>query len=109
MAGAFLLALPAVGFLTLMWPYRHMPGQKIAHVVAEPVRWSWTVLRKLLITRDFGMLLLGCVVPFSIAQVGLLTYRSEEHTSELQSLMRISYAVFCLKNTKLTISNHYNA
>src|SRR3546814_5676427 len=32
-------------------------------------------------------------------------YRSEEHTSELQSLMRISYAVFCLKkknNTTLT-------
>src|SRR3546814_108341 len=27
-------------------------------------------------------------------------YRSEEHTSELQSLMRISYAVFCLKTTK---------
>src|SRR3546814_6956361 len=27
--------------------------------------------------------------------------RSEEHTSELQSLMRISYAVFCLKNTKI--------
>src|SRR3546814_10048773 len=26
--------------------------------------------------------------------------RSEEHTSELQSLMRISYAVFCLTNTK---------
>src|SRR3546814_6630037 len=26
------------------------------------------------------------------------TFRSEEHTSELQSLMRISYAVFCLKN-----------
>src|SRR3546814_1581940 len=93
------------------------------------------------------MLLAGCVIPFSIAQVGLLTYalplymdahgagsasvgrilmlygfcviyfgpwmgrvadrsaykknwivlRSEEHTSELQSLIRISYAVFCLK------------
>src|SRR3546814_5729346 len=28
--------------------------------------------------------------------------RSEEHTSELQSLMRTSYAVFCLKNKKLT-------
>src|SRR3546814_6780185 len=27
-------------------------------------------------------------------------HRSEEHTSELQSLMRISYAVFCLKQTK---------
>src|SRR3546814_8145223 len=29
-------------------------------------------------------------------------YRSEEHTSELQSLMRISYAVFCLKKKKST-------
>src|SRR3546814_8678276 len=28
--------------------------------------------------------------------------RSEEHTSELQSLMRISYAVFCLKNKQIT-------
>src|SRR3546814_3920737 len=28
-------------------------------------------------------------------------YRSEEHTSELQSLMRISYAVFCLKKKKI--------
>src|SRR3546814_6336124 len=32
--------------------------------------------------------------------------RSEEHTSELQSLMRISYAVFCLKNKKNTHINH---
>src|SRR3546814_7459949 len=31
--------------------------------------------------------------------------RSEEHTSELQSLMRISYAVFCLKNKKPTHQN----
>src|SRR3546814_2480108 len=29
--------------------------------------------------------------------------RSEEHTSELQSLMRISYSVFCLKKTKQTV------
>src|SRR3546814_4364668 len=33
---------------------------------------------------------------------GLATMRSEEHTSELQSLMRISYAVFCLKKKKET-------
>src|SRR3546814_3516054 len=32
------------------------------------------------------------------------TARSEEHTSELQSLMRISYAVFCLKKKKHTIT-----
>src|SRR3546814_6051994 len=30
------------------------------------------------------------------------TMRSEEHTSELQSLMRISYAVFCLKQKRIT-------
>src|SRR3546814_5575130 len=30
-------------------------------------------------------------------RIGARYYRSEEHTSELQSLMRISYAVFCLK------------
>src|SRR3546814_7169706 len=35
-----------------------------------------------------------------------LHYRSEEHTSELQSLMRISYAVFCLKQKITTIKHH---
>src|SRR3546814_1297114 len=33
--------------------------------------------------------------------------RSEEHTSELQSLMRISYAVFCLKKKKTNKNNKY--
>src|SRR3546814_4457039 len=32
----------------------------------------------------------------------LVAFRSEEHTSELQSLMRISYAVFCLKKKNYT-------
>src|SRR3546814_6960999 len=41
---------------------------------------------------------------YNDAAVGLfLQFRSEEHTSELQSLMRISYAVFCLKKTKIDI------
>src|SRR3546814_6645819 len=34
--------------------------------------------------------------------------RSEEHTSELQSLMRISYAVFCLKKKKTFLHIHYS-
>src|SRR3546814_10564677 len=34
-------------------------------------------------------------------------HRSEEHTSELQSLMRISYAVFCLKKKKYKYQLHY--
>src|SRR3546814_1779516 len=36
-----------------------------------------------------------------------LEARSEEHTSELQSLMRISYAVFCLKKKKTNTSQSY--
>src|SRR3546814_4514937 len=44
--------------------------------------------------------------------LALIFWRSEEHTSELQSLMRISYAVFCLKKKKymynlVTIVNLY--
>src|SRR3546814_2079821 len=40
-------------------------------------------------------------------EAGRIAERSEEHTSELQSLMRISYAVFCLKKkTKFIISTH---
>src|SRR3546814_2540383 len=35
-----------------------------------------------------------------------LRQRSEEHTSELQSLMRISYAVFCLKKKRTTKHTH---
>src|SRR3546814_5555608 len=38
--------------------------------------------------------------------VALSPDRSEEHTSELQSLMRISYAVFCLKKKKTSKSPH---
>src|SRR3546814_4205604 len=37
--------------------------------------------------------------------VTFFTSRSEEHTSELQSLMRISYAVFCLKKKKIERNN----
>src|SRR3546814_8133248 len=41
-------------------------------------------------------------LPTPAHQVGHRAQRSEEHTSELQSLMRISYAVFCLKKKKQT-------
>src|SRR3546814_7122602 len=45
-----------------------------------------------------------CSSPAVTRSMSLPAVRSEEHTSELQSLMRISYAVFCLKkktNTKI--------
>src|SRR3546814_6208206 len=39
----------------------------------------------------------------TLTGLSVLLQRSEEHTSELQSLMRISYAVFCLKKKKIHI------
>src|SRR3546814_3648046 len=51
---------------------------------------------------QFGMTVVVAVL-LSLAVARLITpmiARSEEHTSELQSLMRISYAVFCLKKKK---------
>src|SRR3546814_4697701 len=38
---------------------------------------------------------------------GIFESRSEEHTSELQSLMRISYAVFCLKKKTNSVTSSY--
>src|SRR3546814_7825561 len=42
-----------------------------------------------------------------VSSTACIPRRSEEHTSELQSLMRISYAVFCLKKTNKQTSNCY--
>src|SRR3546814_6317445 len=44
----------------------------------------------------------------SRSNTSLHTFRSEEHTSELQSLMRISYAVFCLKQTNIQKDRKYH-
>src|SRR3546814_8214924 len=49
---------------------------------------------------DTASLIDGYVVPVI---VWIKYFRSEEHTSELQSLMRISYAVFCLKKNNITL------
>src|SRR3546814_1095572 len=56
---------------------------------------------------------LVCAIKYGAVRSDPADDRSEEHTSELQSLMRISYDVFCLKkkttNTKHTlIPNHQN-
>src|SRR3546814_4760767 len=52
-----------------------------------PVHLSWLALTA------FAILLIFASDAMGMADI----WRSEEHTSELQSLMRISYAVFCLK------------
>src|SRR3546814_4886422 len=85
-------------------------GPEILHNDAEVDRWDvgqprWKVVgfvgeqirderpRALFVCR----LELSLQVVTSMAQIISTLARSEEHTSELQSLMRISYAVFCLK------------
>src|SRR3546814_4701995 len=51
--------------------------------------------------------IIAITVPPRSIPGGIFSPRSEEHTSELQSLMRISYAVFCLKKKKTkTIPSH---
>src|SRR3546814_7826390 len=50
----------------------------------------------------------SAIAPFEIQVFSpLMIQRSEEHTSELQSLMRISYAVFCLKKKTNTKTNNH--
>src|SRR3546814_6674592 len=52
------------------------------------------------LARKYGTVAPGSVPSALISTMRRTPPRSEEHTSELQSLMRISYAVFCLKKKK---------
>src|SRR3546814_2029266 len=56
---------------------------------------EWFGHHQAMLTDDQGLLALN-----SVSLSSPTCARSEEHTSELQSLMRISYAVFCLKKKK---------
>src|SRR3546814_3608045 len=49
-----------------------------------------------------NQLVIGKIASLNLRGNAIAQQRSEEHTSELQSLMRISYAVFCLKKKKTT-------
>src|SRR3546814_2714700 len=63
------------------------------------VRWVWTVMSP-------TSYCIGSDISRSCSS-GKAVSRSEEHTSELQSLMRISYAVFCLKKKTNKITYTY--
>src|SRR3546814_2143649 len=60
------------------------------------------------VTGTLNMADLAARIPLmATSDLALLEGRSEEHTSELQSLMRISYAVFCLKKKKTKVDNKH--
>src|SRR3546814_8856757 len=60
------------------------------------------VLHKNTVARKYSRLTKSVNAIACFAPRRLFDFRSEEHTSELQSLMRTSYAVFCLNKKKLT-------
>src|SRR3546814_4336168 len=73
-------------------------------VTTELAPAPWNGKRQLLMIGIKGYEVPNATLPPANLVLLLDTSRSEEHTSELQSLMRISYAVFCLK--KNTIHNY---
>src|SRR3546814_834386 len=73
-------------------------GAAVASVVWWQLRNRETPIERKRIDVVGLLLLTVFVCAFQV----MVDKRSEEHTSELQSLMRISYAVFCMKKTKIT-------
>src|SRR3546814_7674657 len=67
----------------------------VAHHLGNP---DAVILEDVMAAAALRRLVLGVLAPAHHCR--LVAPRSEEHTSELQSLMRISYAVFCLKKKK---------
>src|SRR3546814_8878256 len=108
-------AAPSAGWLTC--------ASAAARQTQSPSRWrecfNGFFTKKLITTLDSGsgiVMMLAGALP-RVADHFLTTrkidmtinkalLRSEEHTSELQSLMRISYAVFCLKKKKQKQNNN---
>src|SRR3546814_8733694 len=92
----------------LIWIFQL--ASDVLHWQPERLAWGTTVVK--MIRRGAAILavlaLAACGGGASLGDDGsggsLGGGRSEEHTSELQSLMRISYAVFCLKNKKQPIT-----
>src|SRR3546814_10596281 len=83
------------------------PGIATQHLHAEGHRFDLRRLRQFVDEAfiEKGGIMIGIAPPAAGRQThcgGMMIYRyrSEEHTSELQSLMRNSYAVFCLKKKK---------
>src|SRR3546814_8345402 len=94
--------------------FRSKPSSRSIHVHAEVVAAARHAVSAEFGTAGAAMLTLPEVYPgFAAGQFATSLFsqilgaakRSEEHTSELQSLMRISYAVFCLKKKKENTKN----
>src|SRR3546814_7419790 len=106
-AGALIVFIISVGYYIIPALVGGAEGQMISNLIAFHMQRSnnWELAAAL------GTLLLVLIIVLYWIYDRLVGVRSEEHTSELQSLMRISYAVFCLKKNKkyckyITKQNH---
>src|SRR3546814_8688359 len=98
---------PGPGQGQLPWMMNSLRDNRTARIGQFPPLANLGVRPRILKSRGECLELFGdpierCVVNARIARRLAAGLRSEEHTSELQSLMRISYAVFCLKKKKTT-------
>src|SRR3546814_7380495 len=99
--GAFHGVNPAMGWLFAVALGLHRRSRRVVWLALMPIALGHALSVLLVVA---AVLLLGLVVEAGwLSRVAALVlfgwaawHRSEEHTSELQSLMRISYAVFCL-------------
>src|SRR3546814_6800975 len=83
-----------------LWPPYLAAGIKVLDIADD-----WTSASVRMRVRRFNANYFGTAFGGSLSSMS--DPRSEEHTSELQSLMRISYAVFCLKKkNRITIHNY---
>src|SRR3546814_5391311 len=90
----------------LTYPFDAATSYKLYGQLFGPVAARLPAVPHLIFEPDGAMLRLPINLLVT-ADTGLADYeRSEEHTSELQSLMRISYAVFCLKKKKKLHDTH---
>src|SRR3546814_2590845 len=92
LSGGLSSALSLIGYLDSFGEPRPFRLQEAEGVGEDLTRGAWEGSLRPLGFHD------GCDSGLELSQPA----RSEEHTSELQSLMRISYAVFCLKKKKIT-------
>src|SRR3546814_8314835 len=88
-SGSILVFIPALGSFLTPDLLGGTNSQMIANVIERQFKSAsdW----------PFGSALSFLLMYLTFGALALRAFRSEEHTSELQSLMRISYAVFCLK------------